>query len=147
DLRNPNDVGSGGGGFNGDDAGNGGGVIRIVGQTLVLNGAIRSHGGPPASGFSAGGSGGGIRIDVGTLSGAGSISANGSAATPSGGGGGGGGRIAIYYENATTFNLITQITAAGGVGSSAPNGQSGTIHMEQRLAISAPAIDQAPVMK
>ena len=147
DLRNPNEVGSGGGSFNGADAGNGGGLIRIVAQSLVLNGAIRANGGPAAGGSAAGGSGGGIRIDVGTLSGVGSISANGSAATLSGGGGGGGGRIAVYYENVTTFNLITQVTAAGGIGSGAPNGQSGTIHVEQHFAMFAPTVEQAPVMK
>ncbi len=148
DLRNPNDVGSGGGGFNGADAGNGGGLIRIVAQTLVLNGAIWANGGPPAGGGSAaGGSGGGIRIDVGTLSGTGSMSANGSAATLSGGGGGGGGRIALYYADVTAFSLVTQVTATGGIGSGAPNGQSGTIHTEQQLALLAPTVEQPPVMK
>jgi YD repeat-containing protein len=125
DFRNPNEVGSGGGGFNGNPAGNGGGLIRIVAQTLALNGAIRANAGAPVSGgFAAGGSGGGIRIDVGTLSGTGSISANGSAATPSGGGGGGGGRIAVYYQNATAFNF-GNVTAFGSLGNGSPNGAPG----------------------
>ena len=143
-ATNPNEVGSGGGGFNGDPAGNGGGLARIAVQTFVLNGAIRANGGI-AEGFSAGGSGGGIRIDAGTLSGSGSISANGSNGTQSGGGGGGGGRVAVYYGNATGFNL-SNITVGGGTGSGAPNGQNGTIHLQQQIAMLSPS-DETPVMK
>ena len=77
DFRNPNEVGSGGGGFQGAPAGNGGGLARIVAQSIVLNGSIRANGGS-ADGSGAGGSGGGIRIDVGSISGTGSIAANGS---------------------------------------------------------------------
>src|SRR5262245_10399658 len=42
DFRNPNDIGSGGGSFNGDRAGSGGGLVRIVAQTIALDGAIRA---------------------------------------------------------------------------------------------------------
>ena len=144
-ATNPNDVGSGGGGFNGSPAGNGGGLARIAAQTFVLNGAVRAGGGL-AEGFSAGGSGGGIRIDVGTLSGTGVIGANGSPGTPSGGGGGGGGRVAVYYGSATGFNL-SNITVNGGIGSGAPNGQSGTIHLQQQIAKLSPTFgDAMPVM-
>jgi hypothetical protein len=143
-ATNPNEVGSGGGGFQGAPAGNGGGLARIAAQTFVLNGAVRANGGI-AEGFSAGGSGGGIRIDVGTLSGTGTISANGSSGTPSGGGGGGGGRVAVYYGNATGFNL-SNVTVIGGTGSGAPNGQNGTIHLQQQIAMLTP-FDKAPVMK
>jgi len=143
-ATNPNEVGSGGGGFSGSPAGNGGGLARIAAQTIVLNGVIRANGGT-AEGFSAGGSGGGIRIDVGTLSGAGSISAHGSSGTQSGGGGGGGGRVAVYYGSASAFNL-SNIAALGGTGSGAPNGQNGTIHVQQQIAKLSP-LDQAPVMK
>jgi RHS repeat-associated protein len=147
DFRNPNDVGSGGGGFNGAPAGNGGGLVRIAAQTLTLNGVITASGGVPLSGgFAAGGSGGGIRIDAGMLSGTGSISANGSSSTPSGGGGGGGGRIAVYYQNAASFNLAS-ILAAGGSGSGAPNGQNGTVHLQQQVAMLAPTLEDAPVMR
>ena len=144
-ATNPNDVGSGGGGFNGSPAGNGGGLARIAAQTFVLNGAVRAGGGL-AEGNSAGGSGGGIRIDVGTLSGTGVIGANGSSGTPSGGGGGGGGRVAVYYGSATGFNL-SNITVNGGIGSGAPNGQSGTIHLQQQIAKLSPKFgDAMPVM-
>ncbi|HEV8719169.1 MAG TPA: tandem-95 repeat protein [Candidatus Binatia bacterium] len=143
-ATNPKEVGSGGGGFNGSPAGNGGGLAKIAVQTFILNGAVRANGGI-AEGFSAGGSGGGIRIDVGTLSGSGSISANGSSGTQSGGGGGGGGRVAVYYGNATAFNL-SNMTALGGTGSGAPNGQNGTIHVQQQIANLSP-LDQAPVIK
>ncbi len=145
DFRNPNDVGSGGGGFIGNSGGNGGGLVRLVAQTLVLDGAIRANGGTP-SGASAGGSGGGIRIDVGTLSGVGSMSVNGSAATTNGGGGGGGGRIAVYYQSATGFNLAN-VSALGGTGSGAPNGQNGTVYLEQTFAMFTPTFGEAPVMK
>ncbi len=142
-ASNPNEVGSGGGGFSGSPAGNGGGLARIAAQTLVLNGAIRANGGV-AEGFSAGGSGGGIRVAVGTLSGTGTISANGSSGTPSGGGGGGGGRVAVYYANAAGFNL-SNITVSGGTGSGAPNGQSGTTHLQQQIAMLSPS-DETPMM-
>jgi RHS repeat-associated protein len=143
---NPNEVGSGGGGFQGAPAGNGGGLARIAAQSIVLNGAVRANGGV-ATQFSAGGSGGGIRIDVGTLSGSGSISANGSPASPvSGGGGGGGGRVAVYHQTATTFNL-SNITALGGTGSNGPNGQNGTVHVQQQTASLSPELFEAPVMR
>ena len=122
--------GSGGGGFQGAAAGNGGGLIRIIAQTIVLDGSIRADGGS-ATNFSAGGSGGGIRLDAGSLSGIGSVSANGSPASPlAGGGGGGGGRIAIYYQSAPTFNS-TNLSAFGATftGSSI-NGGAGTVYLQ-----------------
>ncbi|MGH7929901.1 MAG: hypothetical protein ACREQV_19130, partial [Candidatus Binatia bacterium] len=129
DFRNPNEAGSGGGSVSGP-AGNGGGLIRIVAQTLALDGVIRANG-SVSQVFGAGGSGGGMRIDVGTLSGSGSIAANGGAATQGGGsGGGGGGRIAIYYQNAAAFNFATQVTAIGGIGVIAPNGGAGTVYLQ-----------------
>jgi RHS repeat-associated protein len=144
DFRNPNDVGSGGGGFNGNRAGNGGGLVRIVAQAVILNGVVTANGGAPASdGFAAGGSGGGIRIDAGVLSGTGSITARGSSSTPSGGGGGGGGRIAVYYQSAASFSMAN-VVAAGGSGSGAPNGQNGTIHLQQQLAMLVPSFQNNP---
>jgi hypothetical protein len=92
DFRNPNDVGSGGAGFS-SAAGNGGGLIRLVAQTLQLDGLIRSDGEGGGCCDAGGGSGGGVRIDVGTLRGVGQITANGQAGFPRsfiGGGGGGG---------------------------------------------------------
>ena len=126
DFRNPNDPGSGGASFAGA-AGNGGGLIRIVAQTLQLDGMIKADGETPAN--YAGGSGGGLRIDVGTLKGLGSISSNGSTGQRDNGGGGGGGRIAIYYQNVTGFDF-TRVNAFGGLGNAAPNGGAGTIYLQ-----------------
>ncbi|MGH7929411.1 MAG: hypothetical protein ACREQV_16600, partial [Candidatus Binatia bacterium] len=146
DFRNPNEVGSGAGSVSGP-AGNGGGLIRIVAQTLALDGVIRASG-SVSQVFGAGARGGGIRIDVGTLSGAGSIAANGSSATQgSSNGGGGGGRVAIYYQNAAAFNFATQVATTGGLGVIAPNGQPGTIHIEQQIASLDLELHQAPVMR
>ncbi len=52
------------------------------------------------------------------------------------GGGGGGGRIAIYYQDATGFNL-TNVTANGGVGTGGVsfNGDAGTVVLEQTPAM------------
>ena len=142
-LTNPNEPGSGGGTFSAP-AGNGGGLIRIAANTLTLNGAIRANGGPAQAGGSvAGGSGGGIRIDVGTISGSGSISANGSQGFQVSGGGGGG-RVAIYYLNSASFNFANA-TAVGGAGS--PNGQNGTVHIQQQSAMLLPSDEQMPVMR
>src|SRR5262249_39156587 len=62
-------------------------------------------------------------------------------------GGGGGGRIAIYYSDATGFNLGTQVLVTGGTGNGAPNGEAGTIHLQQQVAMFTPMFEQAPVMK
>ena len=103
-VQNPIDPGSGGRTIS-RTGGNGGGVIRISAQNLVLNGSIRADGATPiADSFAGGGSGGAIRIDVGTLSGSGQITARGGNGLPSSGGAGGG-RIAIYYQNIDAFNL------------------------------------------
>jgi YD repeat-containing protein len=129
DFRNPNDAGSGGARVN-DPAGNGGGLVRIVAAALVLNGSITADGGGGAF-QSGGGSGGGIRVDVGTLSGTGTITANGGSQgiNAFGGGlgnGGGGGRVAVYYQNPTSFDL-TRINAFGGAG---PNSGAGTVYLQ-----------------
>jgi hypothetical protein len=142
---NPNDVGSGGGTYGGP-GGNGGGLVRLVVQTLTLNGAITANGGPATGGASAGGSGGGIRLDVRTLLGTGSIAVNGSAGVGNGGGGGGGGRVAIYYQDATGFNF-GRVTASGATGSGASNGQNGTVYLQQQVATFTPPAEELPVMK
>jgi hypothetical protein len=142
DFRDPNDVGSGGGTF-GNVASNGGGLIRIVAQTLQLDGTIRADGADVVTGGTTGaGSGGGIRIDVGTISGIGSISANGGVGGSFGGGGGGGGRVAIYHRDAISGFDETRITANGGGG--ALHGQNGTVFIQLLLALWSPA--ERPVM-
>lgn len=146
-LADPNNVGSGGAAaFDGAFGGNGGGLVRIVAQTLQLDGSILANG-DTAVVDGGGGSGGGIRLDVGTLSGSGQIRANGgNGVGTQSGGGGGGGRIAVYYQNGVGFNF-SNVTAAGGQGrpGGGPNGQNGTVHLQQQMAVLAP-FEKAPVM-
>lgn len=147
DFRNPNELGSGGDGFQVSQSapvagGNGGGLVRLSASTLVLDGTIVANAG--ASGGSnfaprAAGAGGGVFIDTGVLTGSGSIAANGgdhSGTQTNAGGAGGGGRIAVYYEDASGFNLAN-LSADGGTagnGSSADrNGGAGTIFLQNTL--------------
>src|SRR4029453_15134544 len=96
--------------------GAGGGVSRLAAQSLTVNGGIRAGGGTGiGDSFAAGGSGGSIRVDAGILAGTGQIAARGGNGLPSSGGGGGG-RIAIYYSDATGFNLGTQVLVTAGTG-------------------------------
>ena len=112
DFRNPNDIGSGGS-TDGTPAGNGGGLIRIVAQTIQLDGLIKADGGNGNCCSASGGSGGGIRVDVGTLRGTGQLSANGGSGQNSNGSGGGGGRVAVYYQDAVGFDF-SKVIAPGG---------------------------------
>ena len=122
-------------------------MIRVAAQSLTVNGGIRAGGGTGiGDSFAAGGSGGSIRIDAGTLAGTGQIAARGGNGVPSSGGGGGG-RIAIYYSDATGFNLGTQVLVTAGTGNGAPNGQNGTIHLQQQVAMFTPMLEEAPVLK
>jgi hypothetical protein len=79
---------------------------------------------------SGGGSGGGIRIDVGTISGTGQIRAHGGNSSYAGGAGGG--RIAIYYRDASAFNM-SNVSALAGTGGIA--GQNGTVFLQQQSAL------------
>lgn len=111
----------------------GGGVIRIQADELVLDGALRSDGGSGA-GYTAGaGAGGSIWVDVGVLRGVGALSATGGINT--GGytaGGSGGGRIAVYYNDASGFNL-NRMLASGGAGTygTTPGG-AGTVYVRNK---------------
>jgi len=127
DFRDPQHPGAGGGGAE-PGYGTGGGLVRLVAGSLVLDGAIRADGRGALGGDRPGGAGGGIRLDVGTLSGAGSISANGGNATWDSGSGGGG-RIAIYYDTVTTFDLLANVTAHGGLNGGAHGGGVGTVYL------------------
>ncbi|MDH3974360.1 MAG: hypothetical protein OEV42_08800, partial [Deltaproteobacteria bacterium] len=103
DLTDPNEVGSGGGGsaWHSDEAGNGGGLVRIKTGVLTLAGYIIANGEMGVDQFSGGGSGGGVRIEASTISGSGIISANGGLGGSTSAGSGGGGRIALYYDTMT----------------------------------------------
>jgi hypothetical protein len=124
--------GSGGGGESTNFCGtNGGGVIRINTNELINNGTISSNG-QSTTDWGGAGSGGSIWLQVDTLRGTGSIQANGGNSSYVGAGGGG--RIALYYENATEYDL-SKITAYGGLyadGTNAiGNGGAGTIYLKQ----------------
>lgn len=132
DFANPNEPGSGGGAADAAGAGSGGGLIRIVAQTMQLDGAIRANGGGVGCCDAAGGSGGGVRINVGTLIGTGSITTNGGNGQVASGGGGG--RVAVYYQDATAFDF-SRVIALGGLGNNAPNGQPGTVFTQQQTFV------------
>ena len=134
DYRNPNEPGSGGVLRDGC-GGTGGGLVRIIAGSALIDGAILANGESVWCYDSGCGSGGAIRLDVGTLNGAGTISADGG----NGGAGysgrsGGGGRVAIYYGLAANFNLATNVTAHGGVGGSG-HGAPGTVYSKQTNAL------------
>lgn len=130
DYRDPNELGSGGGGNQRDQ---GGGLVRIVADTINLDGAIRADGKSTGTGgndWPSPGSGGGIRLDVGTLGGTGVISSIG------GWGGwnrgpGSGGRIAVYYDTLDSFDLGNVTAAGGGEGATGDDNAAapGTVYL------------------
>ncbi len=129
-AENPAHPGGGGGGtlmINNSKGGCGGGVIRIEANELENNNRIICQGGGAM--YGGAGAGGSIYIRVSTLTGTGIINANG--ASSSNASGGGGGRIAVYYHDATGFDL-TKIAANGGAGNTG-NGTNGTIHLQQEV--------------
>jgi len=142
DFRNPNEPGSGAATF-GVPTGNGGGLVRIVAQSVQVDGIVKADGGGASEVNAGGGSGGGVRIDVGVLRGTGTIKADGGVGGGNGGGGGGG-RVAVYYQDITGFD-VARITVSGAVGGT--NGQNGTIYLEQTFASLTPTLQEAPVMK
>jgi hypothetical protein len=91
-------AGSGGGRGGSLAGGNGGGVVRLVAGTVLVNGTVTADGGANGSG----GSGGSIYITCNSLAGTnGILQANGgSGVVQSWSGGGGGGRIALDYAPA-----------------------------------------------
>jgi hypothetical protein len=124
-LYQPQDAGSGGGGLSSSaTGGNGGGVIRIEADELALDGAISANG--EALNF-GGGSGGSLWITARKLSGSGNLAANGGNSTNYAAGSGG--RIALYYTDASEFDL-NKITAYGGSNASSRNGSAGTIYLQ-----------------
>ncbi len=115
----PEDPGSGGGaGWTPNVGGHGGGAVRIVAASAVVNGAINADGGNGPTTWCSGGSGGGVFITCITLAGTnGSITVNGGTGHTTGGGGGGG-RIAVIYDPEAQQGLpVPTITfsAAGGL--------------------------------
>jgi hypothetical protein len=122
----PAEPGSGGGSDLGW-AGSGGGYVQIEARNFILDGELTALG-ENGSTYGGGGSGGGILINALSLSGSGWIRANGGAAGGASGAGGGG-RIAVYYENADSFDF-TQTTAVAGGG--AFPAVDGTVYLSRR---------------
>jgi len=130
-LYEPRHPGSGGGAvYSTGPAGSGGGVIIIEAEELQIDGTISSDGYDTTN--AGAGAGGSILLKTNTLTGSGAITANGGNSTQFSGGGGG--RIAVYYENASAFDL-SKITAYGGLYtngiSSTRNGGAGTVFLKQ----------------
>lgn len=131
---------------------NGGGMIALKSDRIMLHGgSITANGKGDITG-AGGGSGGGILIIGKDVWLDGRISANGGnggdAAGGSMGGGGGssGGRIKIFYETLNNDSIIITVTGGSGgfscgPGSSGSDGQDGTIHYEQHLFV----IDKPPL--
>ena len=84
-------------------------------------------------------------MDVGVIKGAGTIRANGGASSYYAGGGGGG-RIAVYYSDASQFNLSTQLISTGGVGNNGQSGAAGTVYNKNKTtSLDAIKIDNTGV--
>lgn len=115
----------------------GGGVIRIQADELVLDGTLRADGGSGSYFYYSPGAGGSILVEAGLLRGVGSMSATGGISTASyGNGGGGGGRIAVYYNDASGFDL-NRIVARGGPGYSGTSGGAGTVYVRNKSTSSS----------
>ncbi|MEX2137833.1 MAG: DUF6531 domain-containing protein, partial [Pirellulales bacterium] len=128
DYADPEEWGSGGTRFNLQDHTDGGGLVRLRSQALILHGQLLADGLGPTLSMGGGGSGGSIFVDADTLSGTGTIRAAGGAGVGGNAGGGGGGRIAVYARDSSGFNL-QNVSAPGGM---APgNGRAGTVHVVQ----------------
>ena len=131
DPLQPIDVGTGGNSASGNTYDTrGGGALKLAADELVVDGSIYANGDWDL--WSGGGSGGSIWLDVGVLRGLGAIQARGGnrGANDSTSSGGGGGRIAIYYSDASGFDLVNKISVIGGIGgTSGQPGQPGTIHL------------------
>lgn len=119
DYRQPVDLGSGGGAFGCglgcQPGGNGGGAVKITAGDVVLDGSILANGAQAPYA----GSGGSIWLTIGTLSGIGVVEARGARGTGHVNSSSGGGRIAIYYTDASGFDL-SRARALGGTAISSP---------------------------
>jgi len=125
DSHNPNELGSGGAGPQGN-GGTGGGLVRISAASAQVDGQILANGANAVNNGNwggGGGSGGGIMLNAGSLGGSGQIAANGGAPA-SWGAAGGGGRVAIYSTGLT----FPATNAAANAGAGGPAGaQPGTV--------------------
>lgn len=119
----------------------GGGIIEMDVDTLIVDGNLTSSGGDGVNNGGGGGAGGSILLFVDTLNGDGVIDVNGGPlvgtdrgpGSTSPVGGGGGGRLAIYYGGGDfPVTDIQHVQARGDAGqSSAYWGGPGTIYLER----------------
>ena len=120
----------------------GGGALKLVARSLHLDGQLLANGEAyPSNSTAGGGAGGSLWVDTQVLLGSATtrIQANGGAGRNSGGSGGGG-RIAIYYAGLQGFDVLSQISVAGGVRSgSATAAEQGSLHLENRVVSTAVA--------
>ena len=123
-ATDPMDLGSGGGAWDNEDGGNGGGLIFINAGQINMNGIISANGYNSAGSAAGDGSGGSINIYTGNLMGSGFIWANGGGR----GSGAGGGRIAIHHSGVMTLPPAN-VSSNGGHGGYATGGD-GTVHIE-----------------
>lgn len=134
DLFEPTTLGAGGGYGNsgGEHGGNGGGRLRIVADTLTVDGQILADGHPSLTGARNGGpgAGGSVWLSVDTLSGSGLISASGGSAVAAEAQAGGGGRVRVDYRT-SSFDTHRIIAAPGTLTAPAPGlaGGPGTVYL------------------
>ena len=121
-MSDPDDLGSGGGAWENADGGDGGGLIRINAESILLNGVISANGADSGGSAAGAGSGGTVNITTVDLTGTGSIQATGG----NGGAGGGGGRISLLRSGQLTLPT-SHFSVLGGVGSYG-TGAEGTLY-------------------
>ena len=112
--------------FDSGFAGAGGGIVRIVGTNVTIDGVVRANAREASS--QGAGAGGSVYITATKLAGGGSAEANG--ATWSSGssfnrGGGGGGAVAIEYDS-VSGTIVNHLTSIGGLASG--TGAAGTAY-------------------
>ena len=120
-VMRPTSQGQSGGGGGSGQIGKGGGQLRLIIDSEMINDGYISVDGGDGIG---GGSGGSLLVDGGTIKGRGIFSARGGAGRAGSGGGGGGGRIAIYSNNVETLFKGTYSVRGG---SGYAKGQPGTV--------------------
>jgi hypothetical protein len=132
----PADPGSGGGGWNTERGGNGGGVIWIeAADRAVVNGTISANGDTGYGNNCGSGAGGSVYIHCGVFDGTGGVlSAKGGDRQTYSASSGGGGRIAVIYTNLAAQAGIAvpsvRFSTAPGAESSVPSkmGDVGTLY-------------------
>jgi hypothetical protein len=146
-FSDPADFGSGGSFGYGYSVsglgGRGGGLIRVIAQSLQVDGELSANGvaaPPPIPSYfqsdlgGGGGAGGTVNVKCQQLSGTGTIRANGGALLLNGAnGGGGGGRVSVEFEDMSSF--AGQIEARGGLISTndpGRNGGAGTVYLKRK---------------